>query len=139
MNKKGFFGMMALFVGVMLFLGGGQAFAQQAMKDTIQKYCNYGTPGDVWAVIDAVTLNGKNISRDIYQKWSNSYRSAKGTVASIGDSDSDYKALIRNMCDFTSDEMDAIWAAIKANHKFPDAFKKVWAQSYLDGRPRMKK
>jgi len=29
MNKKGFFGMMALFVGVMLVSGGGQVFAQQ--------------------------------------------------------------------------------------------------------------
>jgi len=30
MNKKGFFGIIALFVGIMLVLGGGQAFAQKA-------------------------------------------------------------------------------------------------------------
>jgi len=35
MNKKGFFVMMALFVGVMLVLGGGQVFAQ-TVKMTIQ-------------------------------------------------------------------------------------------------------
>jgi len=32
MNKKGFFGTIALFVGVMLVLGGGQAFAQDTMR-----------------------------------------------------------------------------------------------------------
>jgi len=143
MNKKGFFGMMALFVGAMLVLGGGQAFAQiGGYRSTIQKYCNFGTPGDVWAVIDSVTLNGKNISRDVYTMWSNSYTYKKvgtGMVASVPQDDAGKKALIRKMCQFTTEEMDAVWKTIETKHKFPDAFKKVWAESYLEGRPRMEK
>jgi len=133
MNKKGLFGMMAFFIGVMLVLVSGQAFAQAKSnaeyQKIIQSRCKFNNAAAVWTVIDNLPP-GKTAY--VYQKWAKSYGSNGKRFFSnrpSGKMGTD-REIVRVRCGFNQDEMEMIWAAIVKDHRHPDDLKRVWADSY---------
>jgi hypothetical protein len=88
----------------------------------IQARCKFGTPGDVWAVMDT-----HRFADDLYRVWAESYPS--GYLSNKpGWSDKD---IIQARCNFSDPQ--AVWNAIE-KHKFSKNLLQVWADSYYNRR-----
>jgi len=136
MNKKGFFGIMALFVGAMLVSGGGQVFAQtkEECQEIIQRRCKFNSVEKVWFAIDKLGSNANYV----YQKWAASYGSngnayynmpamPEGKDKAATDA---YKAMILQRCSALKGVANSVWDVIEKHHGYPADLIRVWAQSY---------